>query len=80
MRTKIKKWRGGLFLRLPESIVEKAALEPGDDIEIVVEGNMVKLLPAGDHLYDLGALLKGVSRKNLHKCWDAGHPIGRELL
>jgi len=79
MRTKNEKRRGSLFVGLPESNTEKVALKPGDDIEID-GGDMVKLLPVGDHIYDLDVLLKGVNRKNLHKCQETGSPIGRELL
>jgi len=80
IRTKIKKCRGSLFVCFPESIVEKAALKPGDEVEISVEGDMVKLLSVGDRIFDLDVLLKGVSRKNLHKWRDTGPPAGRELL
>jgi antitoxin MazE len=80
MRTKIQKWGNSLSVRIPKTVAEQAGLKEQDPLDIEVEGHKVVLLPRTERDYRLRDLLKGVTKKNLHKQIDFGSPVGRELL
>jgi antitoxin MazE len=76
----MQKWGNSLAVRIPKSAAEKAGLKEQDVIEVEVEGNSVIILPVAQREYSLKALLKGVTKKNLHDEEDFGPPVGREAL
>ena len=80
MRTKIQKWGNSLSVRIPKAVADKAGLKEQDQLEIEVRDDKVVLLPRKEREYTLKELLKGVTKKNLHKEVDFGAPIGREML
>ncbi len=80
MRTTIQKWGNSLSVRLPKAVTEKVGLKESDSIEIEVHDNKVVLLPLTVKEYALKELLKGVTKRNLHKETDFGGPVGREIL
>lgn len=80
MRTKIQKWGNSLSVRIPKAVADKAGLKERDQLEIEIRDDKVVLLPRKEREYTLKELLKGVTKKNLHKEVDFGAPIGREML
>jgi antitoxin MazE len=80
MRTKIQKWGNSLSVRIPKAVAEKVGLKEQDSLEIEVRDDKVVLLPMKERDYSLKDLLKGVTKKNLHKEIDFGLPVGREML
>lgn len=80
MRTKVQKWGNSLSVRIPKAVAEKAGLKEQDQLEIEVRDDRVVLLPKKEREYKLKDLLKGVTKKNLHKEMDFGAPVGREAL
>jgi len=80
VRTKIQKWGNSLSVRIPKAVADKAGLKEQDQLEIEVRDDKVVLLPRKEREYTLKELLKGVTKKNLHKEVDFGAPIGREML
>jgi len=80
MRTKIQKWGNSLSVRIPKAVAEKVGLKEQDSLEIEVRDDKVVLLPMKERDYSLKELLKGVTKKNLHKEIDFGLPVGREML
>ena len=45
MRTTVARWGNSTALRLPKAVVEELRLTPGQQIEVVVEGNEARLKP-----------------------------------
>jgi antitoxin MazE len=80
MRAKIQKWGNSLAVRIPKVVADKVRLKAQDPLEIEVRDNKVVLLPIKEREYRLEDLLKGVTKKNLHKEFDFGRPVGREML
>lgn len=45
MRVQISKWGNSTALRLPKPIVDELGLKPGQEVELVVEGQEARLRP-----------------------------------
>jgi antitoxin MazE len=45
MRTTIARWGNSTAVRLPKAIVEELNLKPGQQVEVIVEGNEARLKP-----------------------------------
>jgi len=80
MRAKIQKWGNSLAVRIPKAVTDKVGLKAEDQLEIDVRNEKVILLPRKEREYTLKELMKGVTKKNLHKEIDFGAPVGREML
>ncbi len=80
MRTKVQKWGNSLSVRIPKAVADQAGLKDQDPLEIEVRDNNVLLRPSRRREYTLKELMKGVTKKNLHKEVDFGAPVGREML
>ena len=78
MITKIQKWGNSLGVRIPKNIVQAEELHDGMQVEIGHAEEGIILRPVKTRKYQLGALLKKVSKKNLHEAVDTGEPQGRE--
>ncbi len=78
MQTKVQKWGNSMGLRIPSPIAREAELKYGDTVELGVEDGAVVVRPATRVRVDLKALLRKVTRKNLHREIPTGRPVGRE--
>jgi antitoxin MazE len=74
----VSKWGNSLGIRIPKSIAEQVALQEGDEISLLVEGNKIIISPAKKSKYTLEELLEGMSDENLHSEIDWGTPQGNE--
>ena len=45
MRVQIAKWGNSAAVRLPKAIVEELRVQPGQEVEIIVEGGEARLRP-----------------------------------
>ena len=45
MRTTVARWGNSTALRLPKAIVEELRLTPGQQVEVIVEGDEARLKP-----------------------------------
>jgi len=79
MQTKIKKWGNSLALRIPKLLALDANLKQNEWVDLSIEKNSIAITPIGEKEYSLGELLKSVSKKNLHREFDTGAPIGKEI-
>lgn len=79
MKTKIARWGNSLALRIPSRLAQSHHLQEGTDVEILEEAGELKVRPIQPDKLDLGQLLAGITRKNLHGEEDSGNPAGKEL-
>jgi antitoxin MazE len=75
----IQKWGNSLALRIPKAVARDTQLENGSVVNLAVREGKVIIEPARRAKYRLDELLKGVSKKNIHRCVDTGPAVGREV-
>jgi antitoxin MazE len=80
MRTVVKKWGNSASVRIPAGVMQAAGLELDEPVDIREESGRIVIEPVQCKEYDLGELLKNISRKNLHDEADFGGPVGKEAL
>jgi antitoxin MazE len=78
MQTKIQKWGNSLGLRIPRSFAAEAQVEEGAAVDLSVENGRLLVRPLRVRKYALNALLRKVSRRNLHGEISTGRAVGRE--
>jgi antitoxin MazE len=68
MRVQISKWGNSTALRIPKSVVEELALQPGQEVELTVERGEARLRPIRKapfyRLEDLVAEMKRLGPQN----------------
>jgi antitoxin MazE len=79
MTSTIQKWGNSLALRIPKALARDVQLENGSVVNISVREGAVVIEPAKKPKYELDDLLKGVSKKNMHRSVDTGPAVGREV-
>jgi antitoxin MazE len=79
MRTRVQKWGNSLAVRIPKAVATEANLTEGETVEIRPARGSVLLKAVRPRKYDLDELMAKVTKKNLHKEWDIGAPVGREV-
>ncbi|MEW6128127.1 MAG: AbrB/MazE/SpoVT family DNA-binding domain-containing protein [Acidobacteriota bacterium] len=80
MQVKLEKSGEDIALKIPKSIAAKSKIKQSSVVNLsVVDGNII-VKPVTEKEYTLEELLKGVTRKNIHKETDFGNPAGKELL
>jgi antitoxin MazE len=75
----IQKWGNSLALRIPKAVARDTKLKNGSVVNLAVRKGMVVIEPAKKAKYQLDDLLKGVSKKNIHRSVDTGPAVGREV-
>ena len=78
MKTTVKRWGNSLALRIPRSVAAEAGVENGSTVDVRVEEGTMVVRPTSRVTYDLKALLRKVTRSNLHGGVATGRPRGRE--
>jgi antitoxin MazE len=79
MTTTIQKWGNSLALRIPKALARDTHLENGSVVNLAVRDGKVIIEPTTKAKYQLDDLLKGVSKKNIHRSVDTGPAVGREV-
>ena len=64
----------------PTPLQGSIAGEPRGQVEVREESGRIIIEPAQCRKYDLGELVKGITRENLHDEADFGKPVGKEAL
>ena len=80
MRTVVKKWGNSASVRIPVAVMKAAHLDLDETVEVREESGRIIIEPAPRREYDLGELVKGITRENLHDEADFGKPVGKEAL
>jgi antitoxin MazE len=84
MNVKLSKWRKGVGLRLPKSVVEATGLQPGDQFKIEIQGRELRLKPVVPvrryRLEDLLAEMDRLGPDNQPELVDWGPDVGAEVI
>ena len=78
MQTRIQKWGNSLGLRIPRSVAAEAQVEEGATVDLSAKDGQLLVRPLRVRRYTLKALLRKVSRRNLHREVSTGRSVGRE--
>lgn len=78
MKATVKKWGNSAAVRIPASILQAAHLDLDEFVDVREEAGRIVIEPLRQKIYDLGDLLKGITRKNRHEAIDFGAPSGKE--
>ena len=78
MHTKIQKWGNSLGMRIPRSFAAEVQVTEGAAVDLSVENGCLLVRPIRLRKYSLKALLRKVTRRNLHEEVSTGRAVGRE--
>jgi antitoxin MazE len=70
MKTRVQKWGNSLAVRLPKSFAEDLGFAENSPAEMSLEDGALVIKPDRDRIWDLDALLAGVTDDNLHPAWE----------
>lgn len=79
MKTRVQKWGNSLALRIPKSFAAEAGLREDASVDLSLVKGKVVVQPVRPEPLTLDELLRGVTDENLHKEWDTGPAVGREV-
>jgi antitoxin MazE len=79
MQTQIKKWGNSLALRIPKLFAIDANLKINKVVDISIDKGSIIITPIDEKEYSLKKLLEGVTENNLHKEFDTGAQVGKEI-
>ncbi len=79
MKSTIRQWGNSAAVRIPASVMRAVPLALDEDVEVREDGGRIVIEPVRRKTYDLGALLKDVTPKNLHSAIEFGEPAGNEV-
>ncbi len=75
----VQKWGNSLGVRIPKPLAEDASLKEGVSVQMLVQNGRLVMQAQKAPKYQLSALLKTITRNNLHKEIDTGSPVGKEV-
>jgi len=75
----VQKWGNSLGIRIPKPLAEDASLKEGVSVQMLVQNGRLVVQAQKAPQYQLSALLKTITRNNLHKEVDTGSPVGKEV-
>ncbi len=79
METRVQKWGNSLAVRLSKQVVRESNLSEGAYVAIDVDEGKIILEVKGRKRYSLRKLLAKVTRKNIHREFESGSPVGKEI-
>lgn len=78
MKVVVKKWGNSASVRIPAAVMRAAHLDLDDPVDVREESGRVVIEPTQHKEYNLGDLVRRITRENLHKEVDFGGPVGNE--
>jgi antitoxin MazE len=78
MKAVVKKWGNSASVRIPASVMQAAKLRLDQPVDVREEAGRVVIEAIKPPVYDLDALLDGITPENLHEPVESGPPIGKE--
>ena len=79
MITSVAKWGNSLALRIPTAFAREISVREGISVDISVTNGALLVRPVEDaHIYDLDALLGGITEENRHGEIATGKSVGNE--
>jgi antitoxin MazE len=80
MISNVTKWGNSLALRIPNAFARELDVREGGSVEISVANGALIVRPVDDeNVYDLDALLSGITEENRHGEIASGAPVGNEF-
>ncbi len=79
MKSVVKKWGNSAAVRIPAAVMEAIPLELDEPVDVREEAGRIVIEPVRQKAYDLNALIKGITRENLHEATDFGAAVGKEV-
>ena len=79
MQVMVKKWGNSASVRIPSSVMQAAALELDQTVDVREEGGRIVIEPIRPPVYALSALLAGITDDNLHAPQEMGPAVGGEV-
>lgn len=79
MQATVKKWGNSAAVRIPASVMNATHLDLDDVVDVREEKGRIVIEPVRQKVYDLNAMLRAISAKNLHEPVDFGSPEGNEV-
>lgn len=76
----VKKWGNSAAVRIPASVMEATKLLLDSRVDVRAEEGRIVIEPIREPEYDLDALVRGITKDNLHDEIDFGRPVGREVF
>jgi antitoxin MazE len=84
MKVKVAKWGNSLGVRLPKAAAEAAGLRPGTEVDVVVDGQDLRIKPSiripRYKLQDLIAEMDRLGPNNRPELVDWGPDVGAEII
>ena len=74
----VKKWRDSAAVRLPASVIQATQIDLDEVVDVREEGRIV-IEPVRRNVYELDALMKGITCKNQPCPADFGAAAGNEI-
>jgi antitoxin MazE len=78
MNTTIQMWGNSLALRIPQAVARQIHVSNGDDVELHVDADGLRIRPARRR-YQLARLVGKITPANRHTETSWGKSIGKEL-
>ena len=78
MKAMVKKWGNSASVRIPAAVLEAARLQLDQPVDVREEGGRIIIEPLRPEIYDLAALVSGITDENRHEPVDMGPAVGRE--
>ena len=72
MKTSVQKWGNSLAVRIPKAFAEGLGWRENAPVEISVDGDLLVVKTDRERIWDLDALLAGVTDDNVQPAWEAG--------
>lgn len=79
MLAKISKWGNSRALRIPKELASEVGLDFGSEVELIVEGEQLRIVPPNAPRYTLEELVAQITPENRHGEVDWGPPVGKEI-
>lgn len=81
MKIQIKKWGNSLALRIPKLLALDTNLKIDQFVELSTDEHKEKIIitPIDEQEYSLEQLLAGITKDNIHKEFETGRSVGKEI-
>ena len=79
MKAVVRKWGNSAAVRIPAPVLKASELSLDEAVNVREEGGCIVIEPLSQKKYDLGKLLDGITRENVHDEIEFGLPKGKEV-
>jgi len=79
MKVQVRRWRGGLVVRIPHALALAAGLTDASVVEVSLVDGLLIARPVSTSIHRLRRMLARITPDTLHGEIDSGPPRGREV-